>query len=130
MSRRWVACLFLALSSFQVRAQSTPSQPCTPTVVGTVETFEFKSTVFDNTRTVRVLLPTGYADAANRGRHYPVLYMLDAQNLFDSCLAYDHVHEWQVDETAARLTAEGKIEPLIVVGIDHARDQRASDYLP
>jgi predicted alpha/beta superfamily hydrolase len=129
MAWRWAAFLICVLS-VQLPARNQPAQPCTPTVVGTLETFDLSSKVFGNTRTIRVLLPAGYADAGNRDRHYPVLYMLDAQNLFDACLSYDHVHEWQLDETAARLTAEGKIEPLIVVGIDNARDQRASEYLP
>jgi enterochelin esterase-like enzyme len=56
--------------------------------------------------------------------------MLDGQNLFDACLAYDHVHEWEVDETVTRLVAEGKIEPVIVVGLDNAREKRAFEYLP
>jgi len=130
MSWKWAAFLFLVLRSTQMLAQTPPAKPCAPTVVGTVETFELKSTVFDNTRTVRVFLPPGYGDAGNRDRHYPVLYMFDGQNLFDACLAYDHVHEWQVDETVTRLTGEGKIEPLIVVGLDNAGEKRAFEYLP
>jgi predicted alpha/beta superfamily hydrolase len=111
-------------------AQTSPEQTCKPTVVGTLKTFPLESKVFDRTRTVRVFLPPGYADAANRERRYPVLYMFDGQNLFDACLAYDHVHEWQVDEAATRLIGEGKIEPLIVVGLDNAGEKRAFEYLP
>ena len=123
--------LFLAavIFCFLPAVAETP-KPCTPTVVGTLETFELPSKVLDYTRTVRVFLPPGYNDAAHRERHYPVLYMLDGQNLFDACLAYDHVHEWQVDETVTRLVGEGKMEPLIVVGLDNAREKRAYEYLP
>jgi hypothetical protein len=51
--------------------------------------------------------------------------MFDGQNLFDACLAFDHVHEWQMDETVTRLVGDGKMEPLIVVGLDNARVKRA-----
>ena len=111
-------------------AQDSAAQPCKSTVIGTVENFELPSKVFDYTRTVRVFLPPGYGDAANHERTYPVLYMFDGQNLFDACLAFDHVHEWQMDETVTRLVGEGKIEPLIVVGLDNAREKRAYEYLP
>lgn len=110
--------------------QDSSSKPCVPTIVGTVETFELTSKVFANKRTVRVFLPPGYGDATNHERKYAVLYMFDGQNLFDACLAFDHVHEWQVDETITRLVAEGKIEPLIVVGLDNAGEKRAYEYLP
>jgi predicted alpha/beta superfamily hydrolase len=56
--------------------------------------------------------------------------MFDGQNLFDACLAFDHVHEWQMDETVTRLVGGGKMEPLIVVGFDNARVKRAYEYLP
>jgi hypothetical protein len=48
--------------------------------------------------------------------------MFDGQNLFDACLASDQVHEWQMDETVTRLVGDGKMEPLIVVGLDNARE--------
>ena len=107
-----------------------PEPPCKSTVVGTIESFELPSKVFDYTRTVRVFLPPGYGDAANHDRTYPVLYMFDGQNLFDACLAFDHVHEWQMDEAVTRLVSDGKIEPLIVVGLDNAPEKRAYEYLP
>jgi predicted alpha/beta superfamily hydrolase len=132
MTSRWLAvpAVVLGLWTFSAATDTQTQKPCTPTVVGTLETFELPSKVFDYTRMVRVFLPPGYSDAANRERHYPVLYMFDGQNLFDACLAYDHVHEWQVDETVTRLVGEGKMEPLIVVGLDNAREKRAYEYLP
>ena len=65
----------------------------------------------------------------SEGRHYPVFYLNDGQNLFDPATAYIGV-DWQVDETAARLVGEGKVPPLIIVGIDHAQKDRAREYLP
>ncbi len=77
-----------------------------------------------------MLLPPGYGDAANKERRYPVLYMLDGQNVFDACLSDVSHHEWSVDETVQQLIAEKKIPPLIVVGVDHAGKDRAREYLP
>jgi predicted alpha/beta superfamily hydrolase len=132
MASRWPAVVAMMCGLFcalPARAAETQKE-CTHTVVGQFETFELPSKVFNFTRTVRVFLPPGYGDPANRERRYPVLYMLDGQNLFDACTAYDHIHEWQADETVTRLVKEGTIEPLIVVGLDNAREKRASEYLP
>lgn len=79
-------------------------------------------------RDLVVWLPPGYDDPANAERRYPVLYMQDGQNLFDKHPGIPA--EWGFDETCARLMTEGKIEPLIVVGIPHAGAARASEYLP
>lgn len=126
-----VLAVVLAMSAPEPAiAQNDAAQPCKSTVVGTVENFELPSKIFDYTRTVRVFLPIGYGEPANRERAYPVLYMFDGQNLFDACLVFDRVHEWQMDETVSRLVNEGKIEPLIVVGLDNAHDKRAYEYLP
>ncbi|MES2017136.1 MAG: alpha/beta hydrolase-fold protein [Pseudomonadota bacterium] len=75
-------------------------------------------------RQLRIYLPPGYASS---GKRYPVLYMHDAQNLFDRATAY--AGEWQVDETLDALAREGKLE-LIVVGIDNGREQRMTELNP
>ena len=77
-----------------------------------------------------MLLPPGYDAPENRSRRYPVLYMLDGQNLFDACLSDVSHQEWGVDEPVYRLVAEQKIPPLIVVGVDHAGRDRGHEYLP
>jgi len=76
-----------------------------------------------------VWLPPGYDDPANAGRHYPVFYLNDGQNLFESSTAFGGV-EWQVDETADRLIGEGAVEPLIIVGIDNTGRDRIREYMP
>ena len=92
---------------------------------------EFRSDVFGNVRSLRVLVPPGYDDAASAGRRYPVLYLNDGQNLFDSATAVLNAAEWRVDETVTALVRSGQIAPLIVVGIDNAgRRGRAREYLP
>ena len=105
------------------------AQACRRTVTGTLEVFDLTSKVFGNVRKARVWLPPGYGDEANRGRSYPVLYIFDGQNVFDACTSFGG-KEWRVDETLTRLIGEGKVEPMIVVGIDHAKEQRAYEWLP
>jgi alpha-glucosidase len=72
-------------------------------------------------RQIRVYLPPGYASSDKR---YPVLYMHDAQNLFDDATSF--VGEWKVDETLDALAKAGKLE-LIVVGIDNGEDKRLNE---
>lgn len=79
-------------------------------------------------RDLIVWLPPGYDDAANANRRYPVLYMHDGQNLFEKMPTIPA--EWGMDETAARLIQEGRIEPLIIVGIPHAGADRIMEYTP
>jgi enterochelin esterase-like enzyme len=96
---------------------------------GDLRLHEFRSRVFRNTRFLRVWLPPGYDDAENAGRHYPVLYLNDGQNLFEAATSFTGV-EWQVDETADRLIREGSIPPLIIVGIDNTGKDRLREYMP
>ncbi|QQS08748.1 MAG: alpha/beta hydrolase [Phycisphaerales bacterium] len=80
------------------------------------------------TRDVLIWLPPGYNDAANRDRHYPVLYMHDGQNLFEKLPSIPD--EWHADETAAKLVSEHAIEPLIIVGVPHSGATRIGEYSP
>jgi enterochelin esterase-like enzyme len=100
-----------------------------PTTAGELRLHEFQSAIFRNTRLLRVWVPPGYDQPENDSRHYPVFYLNDGQNLFDPATAYIGV-DWQVDEAAARLIAEHKIPPLIIVGIDNAQKDRAKEFLP
>jgi predicted alpha/beta superfamily hydrolase len=100
--------------------------PALPVSKGNLWLHELRSDIFGNTRLVRVWLPPDY-DGWGATR-YPVLYLNDGQNLFEAATAFAGVH-WQVGETAARLIAEQKIRPLIIVGIDNTKN-RASEYIP
>jgi predicted alpha/beta superfamily hydrolase len=122
-------CAGLFCSATVVVAADAPPG-CKSTVSGDLRLHTLESRIFGNTRTIRVLLPPGYDAPENRSRRYPVLYMLDGQNLFDACLSDVSHQEWSVDETVYRLLAEQKIPPLIVVGVDHAGKDRAHEYLP
>jgi predicted alpha/beta superfamily hydrolase len=73
----------------------------------------FHSDLLDNRRTIWVHLPPGYS---RERRRYPVLYMHDGQNLFDPRLAAFGM-AWHADTTADRLVGQGRIDPVILVGI-------------
>jgi len=122
-------CAGLLVSNLAT-AQDTASAACKSTVSGDLRLHRLKSTIFGNERTIRVLLPPGYGDRANMDRRYPVLYMLDGQNVFDACLSDVSHHEWGADEIVQTLIAGKQIPALIVVGVDHAGKDRAHEYLP
>ncbi len=63
-------------------------------------------------RGIRLYVPPGYATSTKR---YPVIYMHDAQNLFDNAIA--QAGEWEIDETLDQLARAGQLEA-IVVGVD------------
>lgn len=125
-----VAHSLLLLSSLLfAQSQSNPEVPCTPTVQGDLRLHELTSKIFKNTRTVRVLVPPGYDAPENKQRRYPVLYMLDGQNLFDVCTGFGH-QEWKVDEALKDLYASKGVPEMIVVGVDNGKARRWFEYLP
>lgn len=68
-------------------------------------------------------MPPGYAES---GAPYPVLYLQDGQNLFDSATAFLG-NEWRADSTADDLIRRGRIEPLIIVGLYNTGVRRISN---
>ena len=84
---------------------------------GKVETFELSSEVFHNRRSIRVFLPRGYGDAASRNRRYPVLYLNDGFAVFKA-------GAWNAPEIVERLESEGRMRPIILVGIDNGQVSR------
>jgi enterochelin esterase-like enzyme len=114
----------------QLNLPTEAAQPATPSsVVGDLRMHEFPSRIFRNKRMLRVWVPPGYDQPENAGKRYPVFYLNDGQNLFDSATSFTGV-EWQVDETADRLIRAGGIPPAIFVGIDNARVERIKEYIP
>jgi predicted alpha/beta superfamily hydrolase len=124
------ATAFLILLCTGVDGLRAQVPACKSTVSGDLRLHTLDSRIFGNTRTIRVLLPPGYDAPENAAVTYPVLYLLDGQNLFDACLSGVSHQEWGVDETVYRLISEKKIPAMIVVGIDHAGKDRAHEYLP
>jgi predicted alpha/beta superfamily hydrolase len=97
--------------------------------VGDLRLQEFRSRIFRNTRFLRVWLPLGYDEPQNVGQRYPVLYLNDGQNLFESSSSFTGV-EWGVDETAERMIGEAAVPPMIIVGMDNAGKDRLREYMP
>ncbi|QKX16332.1 alpha/beta hydrolase [Microbulbifer sp. YPW1] len=129
-----------SLCTYHLRADASDvAQAEIPAWRGDVPTQKAPSTKRGNLRTLRnfpmpelgrsadivVYLPPSYETASSID--YPVLYMLDGQNLFDSASAYSD--EWQVDETIERLVAAGELPELIVVAIPNSGN-RWIEYNP
>ena len=72
-----------------------------------------------------VWLPPGYETS---DRDYPVLYMMDGQNVF--LQQPGTPGEWKSDETATALIESGEVEPMVIVGVPHSGFSRADEYLP
>ncbi|HSK79201.1 MAG TPA: alpha/beta hydrolase-fold protein [Thermoanaerobaculia bacterium] len=106
------------------RAFDAPVPPYPVTFSGTVRVHKDFQSKFLAPREVQVWLPPGYDKEPER--RYPVLYMHDGQNVFDSS---QMGMEWQVDETAGRLVEAGAIEPLIVVAVA-STEARTDEYRP
>jgi len=75
-------------------------------------------------RTIRVYVPPAYGQDTIS---YPVVYLTDAQNLFDVATSY--AGEWEIDEVLDERSKLG-LPTAIVVGIDHAGDARFNEYSP
>ncbi len=105
--------LFICFLSCKLIAQeSTASKQ--------VSTFTLESPQLKTTKKIWVYLPKDYSASAKK---YPVIYMHDAQNLFDAKTSY--VGEWNVDETLDSINAQ-----VIVIGIEHGGEKRMEELTP
>ena len=76
-------------------------------------------------RNVTIWLPPGYESSRRR---YPVIYMMDGQNVFVPGRAYGG-EEWGVDEALSRMIRSGRTRGAIVVGVWNS-PLRGREYLP
>ncbi|WP_291116931.1 alpha/beta hydrolase [Flavobacterium sp. UBA6135] len=83
-------------------------------------TFDIEAPQLKVTKKIWVYLPLGYEKSSES---YPVIYMHDAQNLFDAKTSY--AGEWKVDETLDSLKLK-----VIVIGIEHGNDKRLDELTP
>lgn len=97
------------------------ARPGRSSVVGSLELRRIAS--IDPPRLVRVWLPAGYQEST---LSYPVLYMLDGQNVFDRATSAIG-EEWGVDETLTQLIESKTVPPMIVVAIDNS-SKRMDEY--
>lgn len=104
--------LILFSLCFSGNAQSTASR--------NVSTFIAESPQLNANRKIWVYLPSDYHKTQ---KDYPVLYLQDAQNLFDRSTSFSG--EWRIDETLDSLQLE-----LIVIGIAHGNEKRIEELTP
>ena len=116
----FINLLILGIPGEATLKAEAPTQACKSTVTGTLEMVPFESKVYGDKRLMRVWLPTGYSSSKTSVKRYPVLYLFDAQDLFDRCTSRPGQDEWHVDETLTDLIARKAVQPLIVVGIDNS----------
>jgi predicted alpha/beta superfamily hydrolase len=79
---------------------------------------------FKRLRDAWVYLPPGYETSDER---YPVLYLMDGQNLFKNETSF--AGEWRIDETLDALIAQDRIPEIIVVGLENGQLYRAEEYV-
>ena len=105
--------IFLWMITIGNAQQSTASK--------NVSTFTIEAPQLKTTKKIWIYLPEGYSALAKK--KYNVIYMHDAQNLFDAKTSF--VGEWNIDEKLDSLKA-----PVIVVGIEHGNDKRIDELTP
>ena len=86
---------------------------------------KFFSEALNDIRKIRVLLPPGYSSRTSH--QYPVLYVHDAQNLFDDRESYSG-QAWHLDRIVTDLITTGQIQPIILVAIDHGGGHRLAEF--
>lgn len=113
MMRILLLAALLGLVPFRMHPQdSTASEQVT--------TFSIEAPQLGGARKIWVYLPKSYSEG---NRRYPVIYMHDAQNLFDAKTSF--AGEWEVDETLDRLRAD-----VIVIGIEDGGEKRLEELTP
>ena len=105
--------VLISLISLQLHSQSTASTQ--------VSTFVIEAPQLNTHKNIWVYLPKSYK---NLKTAYPVIYMHDAQNLFDDSTSY--VGEWKVDEYLDSI----KTKEAIIIGIEHGNEKRIDELTP
>jgi predicted alpha/beta superfamily hydrolase len=82
---------------------------------------EFEIPQLNKTRKIWALLPHDYDKTDER---YPVMYLQDAQNLFNEEAKYGN---WEIDKKLA-VMSEYKIGKIIIIAIEHAEEDRIKEY--
>lgn len=118
--KQFTALLALLL----VACQSTPIAP-QQVDAGTLDYYPSFASEHFAPRDVLVWLPEHYSP----NERYAVLYMHDAQMLFDKSTSWNH-QSWNIDSVAHALISTERVQPFIVVGINNDEQNRLYDYMP
>ena len=82
---------------------------------------EFEIPQLNKKRKVWALLPHDYETSDH---NYPVMYLQDAQNLFNENAQYGN---WEIDKKLA-VMSEYKIGNIIIIAVEHAEEDRIKEY--
>ena len=113
MRLKHIYLIFFVFILNKVNAQSTASKEVTKFIITAPQ--------LDTLKTIWVYLPKKYQ---NSKKNYPVIYMHDAQNLFDASTSY--AGEWNVDEYMEQLITNESI----IIGIEHGDQKRIDELTP
>jgi predicted alpha/beta superfamily hydrolase len=83
---------------------------------------EFYIPQLERSRKVWALLPYDYYIS---DKNYPVLYLQDAQNLFNEGSGYGN---WEIDKKLSVLSEYGRGE-VIIIAIEHGSEERIKEYI-
>lgn len=102
------------------RTNWSPYKPVFSPIIELVsDAFEIPQ--LQKTRRVWALLPHDYHDNTDR---YPVLYLQDAQNLFNESSEFGN---WEIDKKLSILAEYGRGD-VIIVAVEHGEKDRAKEY--
>jgi len=88
-----------------------------------ISSIKIKSETSDFHKRLWIYTPKSYKSSS---KSYPVIYMFDAQNLFDAKKAF--AGEWEIDEYLDSLGIPEK--EVIVVAIEHGNEKRLEELTP
>lgn len=107
-----------ALIEVEIQSWARPSASWSSTSSGNLLWQHFASRMLNSTRRVTVWLPPALKESnANR---FPVVYLLDGQNIFEADRAA-FGQEWRADEAAYQLAQTGKSAILVAIDNSPAR---------
>jgi alpha-glucosidase len=125
MKINWTLFSIFFLTFFSAFAQEGNEKKSTATSNVSILQKEFIIPELNNiSHKIWVYLPPNYKASSKK---YPVIYMPDAQNLFDDKTSF--VGEWHVDESLNELYKKTK-KGFIVVGIENGGEERINEYTP
>lgn len=113
MSIQRLLTLLALILGISVQGQSTASKQ--------VSTFTIEAPQLETQKIIWVYLPKNYQ---NSKKAYPVIYMHDAQNLFDDKTSY--VGEWKIDEYFDTIDENESV----IIGIEHGKEKRIDELTP
>lgn len=119
MIRPQFLLLLFFFTTAKIAAQDV-KEPRQSTASKQVSTFKIEAPQLQTIKKIWVYLPENYLMSKKK---FSVIYMHDAQNLFDTKTSYNG--EWNVDEKLDSLKAQ-----VIVVGIEHGNDKRIDELTP